>query len=72
MRNDAITFIYRCLDCNNWWTVYAGEPLRCPVCCSKARKHTATVDPATIIARMLNGEDVFAALTEFHGDICDA
>lgn len=67
MRNDAITFVYRCLDCDKWWTVYAGEPLIC-ACGSKSRVHTATIDPATIISRMLNGEDVVTALTQFPGD----
>lgn len=71
MRNDAITFVYRCLDCEKWWTVYAGEPLRCPDCGSKAMQHTATIDPATIIARHLNGDNVVATLTEFLGDIAE-
>jgi DNA-directed RNA polymerase subunit RPC12/RpoP len=65
MRSDAITFVYRCNSCGNWWTVYAGEPLICPKCKSKERTHTATIDPATIIARMLNGEDVVNDLKRF-------
>jgi rRNA maturation endonuclease Nob1 len=62
MRNDSIIFVYRCDSCGNWWTVHAGEPLRCSKCGSKERTHTATVDPATIISRLLNGEDVVPGL----------
>ena len=51
---DRILFVYKC-ECGIYWAAYTGQPLRCPMCGSKERKHVATIDPAIIITRALNG-----------------
>jgi hypothetical protein len=60
---DRIVFVYKC-QCDNYWTSYAGQPLKCPTCGSKERDHIATVDAAVIIARALNGEDMETIILE--------
>jgi len=55
-------FVYRCLSCFCWYVIDEAHPIRCHLCNSKAREHTATIDPQIIIQRFLDGEDILPEL----------
>lgn len=60
-RLHAITLIYHCEICLQWYAWYVNDiQENCPKCHNKLI-HTSTVDPATIISRFLNNDkDVMA------------
>lgn len=59
---DATVFVYRCTECSRWYTVYCNETITCPVCRSKEREYTATIDPGVFIEHLLNNETDLSAL----------
>ena len=63
-------YIYKCETCDKWWAVHSGQILRCSHCGSKERIHAATVDPAVVLTRFLNGEDIRKDLTRFANEKC--
>ena len=53
---DTIVFVYQCEACFRFYCKHASETLCCPECNSYDRTRTATVNPAVIIERYLNGD----------------
>jgi hypothetical protein len=50
------------MSCLCWYVIDESQPIRCHLCNSKEREHTATIDPQIIIQRFLDGEDILPEL----------